>query len=225
MDNRFNKVFPSFDPINPKFQPGNRIIDNFSNHVSFHLFSKCNNCTFKKCIQQLNALAIEFSNSLTNALIITDASIKNNIAMSIAHIYVHNKPMVKTLDHTVNVMSSEAKFFTIRCSIIQAVCLHEISKIIVIMDFIHTVKKIFDLSLHTLQKQAILILKDLREFFNHHHENIIEFWECSSKSNWKLHKVIDTETKSFNLTSLMPNKNFWDVSKKSECDDITTNER
>ena len=220
MDNRFNKVFPLFDPINPKFQPGNRIIDNFSNHVSFHLFSKCNNCTFKKYIQQLNALAIESSNSPTNALIIMDTSIKNNVAISIAHIHVHNKLMVKTLHHAVNITSSKAKFFAIRCGIIQAICSHEISKIIIIMDSIHVAKKIFDLSLHMLQKQAILILKNLREFFNHHHENVIEFWECLSKSNWKLHKVIDTETKSFNLAPLMPNKNSWDFSRKSECDDI-----
>jgi len=220
MDNMFNKVFLLFDPINPKFQPGNKIIDNFSNHVSFHLFSKCNDCTFEKYIQQLDALAIESSNSLTNALVIMNTSIKNNVTVFIAHIHVHNKPMVKTLHHTINVTSSKAEFFVIRCGIIQAVCSHEISKIIVITNSIHAAKKIFDLSLHLLQKQATLILKDLREFFNHHHENIIKFWECPSKSNWKLHKVIDIETKSFNLTPFMPNKNFWDFSRKSECNDI-----
>ena len=140
--------------------------------------------------------------------------------MFIAYIHIHNKPMVKTFHHTINVMSFEAEFFTIRCGIIQAICSHEIFKIIVVMDSIHAENKIFNLSLHMLQKQAALILKDLREFFNHHHENIIEFWECPSKSNWKLHKVVDTETKLFNLTSLMPNKNFWDFSRKLECDDI-----
>ena len=50
MDNRFNKVFLLFDPINPEFQPGNKIIGNFSNHISFHLFSKCNDCIFEKYI-------------------------------------------------------------------------------------------------------------------------------------------------------------------------------
>jgi len=220
MDNRFNKVFPSFDPINSEFQSGNRIIDNFSNCVSFHLFSKCNNHTFKKCIQQLNTLAIESSNPLTNALVITDTSIKNDVAVSIAHIDIHNKPMVKTLHYTINVTTSEAEFFAIRCGIIQAVCSHEISKIIIVTDSIHAAKKIFNLSSHTLQKQAALILKNLREFFNRHYENVIKFWECSSKSNWKLHKVVDIEVKSFNLTPLMPNKNSWDFSRKSECNDI-----
>ena len=128
-----------------------------------------------------------------------DASIKNNVAVSIAYIHVHNKPMVITLHHTISVTSSKAKFFAIRCDIIQAIYSHEISKIIIVMDSIHAAKKIFDPSLHLLQKQAAFILKDLREFFNHHHENIIEFWECLSKSNWKLHKVVDIKMKSFNL--------------------------
>ena len=65
-----------------------------------------------------------------------------------------------------------------------------------------------------------LILKDLTKFFNYHHKNIIKFWECLSKSNWKLHKVINNKTKLFNLTLLLPNKNFWDFSKKSEYDNI-----
>ena len=40
MENCFNKVFPSFDPINPEFYSGNRIIDTHANHFSFHLFNK-----------------------------------------------------------------------------------------------------------------------------------------------------------------------------------------
>ena len=220
MDNRFNEVFPSFDPTNPKFQPGNRIIDSFSNSFSFHLFSKSSDHSFKLHIQQLDALAIEFSNFLTNALMATDTSIKNNVATYIVHIHIHNKPVVKTLYHAVNVMTSKAKFFAIRYSINQAALSHEISKIIVVTDSIHVTKKIFDPSLYTLQKQAALILRDLREFFNHHPKNIIEFWECLSKSNWHLHKAVDTDTKSFNLTPLLPNKNSWDFSKKSESDNI-----
>ena len=81
-----------------------------------------------------------------------DASIKNNIAVSIAYIHIHNKPMVKTLHYAINITSSEAKFFAIRCGIIQAICLHEIFKIIVVTDSIHVVKTIFDLSSYLLQK-------------------------------------------------------------------------
>ena len=183
IDNRFNKVFSSFNPLNPEFELGNRIIYYFSNHFSFHLFNKSNYHLFKNHIQQLNNLAIESFNTPSNTLIVTDASVKNNIAMSIAHIHIYNKPVVKTLHHTVNIMSSEAKFFIIRCSINQSAHLQNVSKIIVVMDSIYCTKKIFDPSAHMLQKQAALILNDLRTFFNRHHDNTIKFWECPSKSS------------------------------------------
>jgi len=43
INNRFNEVFPSFDPLNPDFASGHRIIDIFSSHFSFHSFNKHNN--------------------------------------------------------------------------------------------------------------------------------------------------------------------------------------
>jgi len=223
IDNRFNEVFPVFDSINPEFHPSNRIMDLFPNCFSFHLFSRSSNCSFKSRIQQLDALAIEFSFSSSDTLVITDASVKNNVASSIAHIYVFNKPVVKTIHCTINVTSSEAEFFTIRCGINHAVLSQETLKIIVVTDSIHITKKIFDPSLHMLQKQAASILSELREFFNHCSTNTIKFWECPSKSNWHLHKAVDTDTKSFNLTPLLPNKLSWDFSKKLESDNIINN--
>ena len=115
IDNRFNKVFPAFDLLNPELQPGNRVIDTFSNRFSFHSFSRSNDPSFKSCLQQLDALVIESSSLSSNALVITDASVKNNVASSIAHIHVFNKPVVKTLHHAVNITSSEV--FAIRCGI------------------------------------------------------------------------------------------------------------
>jgi len=47
-------------------------------------------------------------------------SIKNQVATSITHIYVSNNPVIKTLYHVVNVTSTEAKLFAIRCGINQA---------------------------------------------------------------------------------------------------------
>ena len=220
IDNRFNEVFPAFDPINPELQPGNRIIDTFPNCFSFHTFSRSNNPSFKSCIQQLNALAIESSTSLSNTLVITNASVKNNVASFIAHIYIFNKPIVKTLHHTINITSSEAEFFAIRCGINHTVLSYETSKIIIVTDSIHVAKKIFDSFSHILQKQAAFILSELREFFNYHNMNTIEFWECPSKSNWHLYKAVNLDTKSFNLTSLLSNKCSWDFSKKLESNNI-----
>jgi len=44
IDNHFNEVFPSFDPINPELFPGHRIINIFSNCFLFQPFNKQVNC-------------------------------------------------------------------------------------------------------------------------------------------------------------------------------------
>jgi len=95
-------------------------------------------------------------------LVITDANIKNNMAISMAHIHIYNRPVFKTLHHTVNVNSMEAELFAIRCSINQATNSIEISKIIVITDSIHTAKKIFDLLSHLFQTHLASILCKLQ---------------------------------------------------------------
>jgi len=159
-------------------------------------------------IQELNKIAIELLNNLSTALIVTDASIKNNVTTFITHIHVWNKPIMKTLYHTLNVISTEAELVAIRCGINQATSIDNISKIIVVMDSIHPAKKIFDLFSHPFQKHAVFILKELCSFFYHHPENYIKFWKCPSHCNWHLHKVVDIETKSLRPTPIFPNKLF-----------------
>ena len=161
MDNYFNEVFSSFDSLNSEFVPRYRVIDTFSNCFSFYLFSKCKEDNFKSQIHQLDCLAIKSSNNPSHALIITDASIKNNITTFISHVYIHNKPLTKTLHHTVNIMSIEAKLFAIICGINQATNSIGISKIIIVTDSIHAVRKIFDPSSHPLQGYVTIILKKL----------------------------------------------------------------
>ena len=164
-DNRFNEVFPFFVPFHLKFSPSNRVIDIFSNCFSFNLFSKQKDDSLKTHIYQLNSLAIESSSVSSYALVIMDTSIKNNIATSISHIHIHNKPVTKTLYHVVHIMSTEAKLFTIRCGINQATSHNEISKIIVITNSIYVVRKIFDLMSHSYQVHAASTLVELHNFF------------------------------------------------------------
>jgi len=222
MDNHFNKVFPSFDPLNPEFAPGCRVIDTFSYHFSFHLFSKCNEDNFKFQIHQLDGLAIEFLKNPSHTLIIVDDSVKNNITTSISHVYIQNKPLTKTLHHAVNVTSIEAENFAIRCGINQTTSSTGISKIIIITDPIHAVREIFNPSSHPLQGYVTIILKELQIFFSHYQENLIEFWECPSQYNWSLHKVVDKETKLFNLIPFFLCKSSWNFSKKSEYDNLSS---
>ena len=161
MDNRFNEVFPSFDPLNPQFTPGYRIINSFSSHFSFHFFNKYSDESLISCSHQLDEMIIVSSENPSYALVITNASIKNNVATSIAYVHICNRPVVKTLYHAVNVNSIKAELFVIKCSINQATNSTEILKIVVITDSIHAAKKIFDSSLHSFQTHSASILCEL----------------------------------------------------------------
>jgi len=78
-------------------------------------------------------------------------SIKNQVATFITHIHVHDNPIIKMLHHTINVTSTEAKLFGIRCGLNQATQLNSIEHIIVIIDSIYIAKRIFDSSIHPYQ--------------------------------------------------------------------------
>ena len=148
MGDKFNKVFLVFDPLNREFSPSSRIINSFANCFSFHSFKKSSNKYFKSHSLLLNDLMISSSLDFSHALVVTNTSIKNNITTSIAHIYIHSKDIIKTIHHIINVLSSEAGLFTIRCSINQATKVLGISKIVVITNSLHAAWRIFDLSLH-----------------------------------------------------------------------------
>ena len=84
MDNRFNEVFPSFDPFNKEFSLGSHLIDIFHGHFSFYSSNKQSNKSIKLRICYLNNIAIKSSSNLSHALVISDASIKNNIVINLS---------------------------------------------------------------------------------------------------------------------------------------------
>ena len=120
-------------------------------------------------------MTIESLNNPSHILIITDASVKNNIATSISYIHIWDVPIIKTLYHTINIMSTETELFAIRCGINQATNSSSISKIIVVMDSIHAVWKIFNVVSHLFQIHMAAILRELCLFFSHSQDNSIEF--------------------------------------------------
>jgi len=66
---------------------------------------------------KLDDLVLELFSSLSTAIVVTDASIKNDIATSISHVHLANHPMTKTVYHVIFITSTEAELFAIRCSI------------------------------------------------------------------------------------------------------------
>ena len=75
------------------------------------------------------------------AVVISDISIKNQVATLIAHIHVSNNLVIKTLHYIVNVTSIRAELFAIRCNNInQATQIDDIYCIIIITDSLHVTK-------------------------------------------------------------------------------------
>jgi len=218
--NKTYGIFPSFPSLNPEFSPGHHITDNFSDHFSFNLVNKKEKEKDKIHAQELDDMVLRNSSLPHTALVITDASIKNNIATSISHVHIANHSLTKTVHHASFVTSTEAELFAIRCGINQACSNDIVSKIIVITDSIHAARKIFDSESHPFQLHTAAILCELRGFFNSNRNNSIEFWECPSRLKWRLHHDIDKDSKSFHLTPSYPCKISWDFCKKTDSDDI-----
>ena len=60
-----------------------------------------------------------------------------------------------------NITSTKAELFAIRCGINQATIHDDISKIIIITNSIHATRKIFDLTSYPFQKHSVAILTEL----------------------------------------------------------------
>jgi len=140
-NNRLNKVFPLFISFSSEFSPGDRLINIFSSCFSFYSSDRKSKESRKVYIHKLNKLTLQALADSKTAVMVSDIiSIKNQVATSIAHIHIHNNPIIKTIYHVVNVTSTKAKLFTIRCSINQATQLVNINHIIIITDSLHAAK-------------------------------------------------------------------------------------
>ena len=108
-------------------------------------------------------------------MVLSDASIRNNVAISILHIHLHNRLIIKTIHYMVNITTIEAKLFAIRCRINQAVGIPNVKCIVIVTDFLYGVKKIFNSSMHPYQIHSVAISQELRDFFRKDNNNHIEF--------------------------------------------------
>ena len=216
-NNKLFGVFPSFFPLNPEFILGSRVVDIFPDQFSFNLAKGINN---NSCIQQVDEMTLRSLSSPNTAIVITDASVKNDIATSISHIHSFNQLLIKTVHYATFVTSIEAELFAIRCGINQACSTENISKIIIVTDFIHVARKIFDDKSNPYQIHSTAVLWELQHFFPAGQENSIEFWKCPSCFRWRLHKLVNKESKSFNPIPSLTSKISWDFCKKTDSNNI-----
>jgi len=85
--NKSYGIFLSFSPFHQEFTPGFCLSDIFSDRFPFNLANKKEKDKDKICAQELDNMVLQISSSPNTALIVTDASIKNNIATSVLHIH------------------------------------------------------------------------------------------------------------------------------------------
>ena len=86
MVNRSNKIFSSFVFLDSEFSPELRVIDNFSDHISFNVCDKEKDD--KSHAYQLDTMVLKSSSSPSVTIIASDISIKNNVTISIMHIHI-----------------------------------------------------------------------------------------------------------------------------------------
>ena len=202
--NKAYGLFLSFSPLNQEFTPGFHLTDIFSDCFSFNLVNKKEKDSIH--VQELDEMTLQISSFPSTALVITNASIKDDITIFISHVHLANQPLIKMVHHAAFITNIEVELFTIRCGINQACIKENMSKIIIVTNSIHAVKKIFDSKSHPFQSHTMAILNKLQNFFIKDHENSIEFWECPSHLKWRFHKDVDKDCKSFNPTPSYPCK-------------------
>jgi len=81
--------------------------------------------------KKLNKIFSDFISNPNTVIVIFNASIKNNITTSISHIYNGQNIIAKTIYHAMNITSTEAELFAIRCGINQAIQVPKVEQIIV----------------------------------------------------------------------------------------------
>ena len=143
-----------------------------------------------------------------STIVVSDASIKNQVTTSISHIHFLNKPVIKTLHRAINITTAKTELFAIQCGINQAVANPNVKYIVVITDSLHITRKILDFSTHPYQIHSVAISMELREFFSKDSQNHIKFWNCPSKQQWVLYQLVDKETKKHGIYPIIPMQVF-----------------
>ena len=116
VNNRLNGIFNSFDPFSNKFSSRNRF-DVFSSCSSFYLSNRKCAKVKKAHLHKLDKLIFYMSVDPKTTIFISDASIENQVTISIAYIHIYDTSVVKMIYCAINITFTEAKLFVIRYSL------------------------------------------------------------------------------------------------------------
>ena len=105
-----------FDSLHPEIRPGCRLLDNFPDHVSFHLCDHSNGRTRKLQFDALDRLCQEAFSDPSTLVVATDASVippRNMQAVSVAHFWRLGEQVSSSKAPTGRATALDAKLFAI----------------------------------------------------------------------------------------------------------------
>ena len=112
-------VFSSFNRLYKELFLSFQLIDTFPNHFLFYTTNYKDKEARTTYLKKLNKIFNNFILNPNNVIVIFNTSIKNNVIISILHIYHNQNIITKTIYHTINITSTEVELFSIRCGTIQ----------------------------------------------------------------------------------------------------------
>ena len=108
-NSHLNSLFPAFNTLNSEFSPGFQLSDKFPSHFSFHQANHKNKESKDSHLHKLDHLFDSLRMDFNTVIVISNASLKDNVTMSISHIHSHSEQVKKTVHHAVNVTTTEAE--------------------------------------------------------------------------------------------------------------------
>jgi len=119
--------------------------------------------------------------------------LEDNVATYITQIHSYSNSIKKTLHHAINITTTEAELFTIRCRINQATQVTNVFHIIIITNTIYLAQHIFDL----LNFKTILVI--LNGLFTY---QLAKTWKSSILPFYPHLKYSGTSVRKKNATTL-----------------------
>lgn len=85
-NNCLNEIFPPFNPLHKELLSGFRLVDNFPDHFSFHTIDYRDKESKEVYLHKLDKITEDTLSNPKIVIVVSDISIKNNIATFISYI-------------------------------------------------------------------------------------------------------------------------------------------
>ena len=94
-------------------------------------------------------IVLKGSLNTNTVIVVSDANIRNNVAIFITHVHSYSSLIKKTIHYAVNIIITEVEIFAIRYGINEAVQIIDVFYIIIITNSIHSVYQKFNQFIHS----------------------------------------------------------------------------